>query len=96
LNWASDHLSFVVVAVFASPMQREASSNWTRSAKAFAKTDEKTGTNNDAPVMRKAVRLEVIILRLCRSEQEANFAPTFPKTFEFDALFSSAKQRAHR
>src|SRR3974377_222805 len=59
---ASHHFSLVVsTAVIASPMQRQASSNWPSSAWASDKCDKKNGKYTLDPVDRYVVIPEVII-----------------------------------
>ena len=62
LTSASDHLSLVVsTAVIASPMQRQASSNWPSSAWALAKYDSHTSSHAVDPCDGYAVIANVIL-----------------------------------
>src|SRR5262249_17234056 len=59
---ASNHLSLVVsTVVVASPMLRQASSNWPSYERALAKYDKKRGTQYVAPVDRHEISAEVIV-----------------------------------
>src|SRR5208282_670902 len=97
MRWmpASHHVSLVVsTAVIASPMQRQASSNWPSSAYALAKYDKFNDTYTVDPVDRHAAIPEVIMS--IASEALPVRAKCQPRngisaTFQYKAPFSSAK-----
>ena len=84
----------VSTAVIASPMQRQASSNWPSSAWALAKNDKNSGIKDVDPVDRHAVIPEVIIWIASEAlPVRANTQPCFiiPNAFQNKVPFSSAK-----
>src|SRR5271166_5159501 len=83
LTSASNHVSLVVsTAVIASPMQRQASSNWPSSAWALAKCDNHNGIHCVDPVDRHAVIAEFITLTALEALPITAIKPTLAQHSE--------------